>query len=126
MELDELKAIRRRNDARLERSLRLNAALLERSKLRKSSGRLLWLTAGISLEAVLTLIAALLIGSFAADHLREPRFFVPALLLGAYAIAIFAANLRQIVDLGSIDYARPVVTVGGGSRTCACFEFARR
>jgi hypothetical protein len=111
MELDELKAVWQSNEAELERTLRLNAELIEGRRLRESGRHLRRLTAGISLEAVFDLVAVLSIGSFAADHVGEPRFFVPAVLLGAYVIAIFAANVRQIVDLRSIDFAEPVVAV---------------
>jgi hypothetical protein len=111
MELDELKAVWQSNEAELDRTLRLNAELIEGRRLRESGRHLRRLTAGISLEAVFDLVAVLSIGSFAADHVGEPRFFVPAVLLGAYVIAIFAANVRQIVDLRSIDFAEPVVAV---------------
>lgn len=111
MELDELKAIWQNNEAHFERTLQLNAELIEERRLRESGRHLRRLTAGITLEAAFNLVAVLAIASFAADHVREPRFFVPALLLAAYAIAIFAANVRQIVDLRSIDFAEPVVGV---------------
>jgi hypothetical protein len=111
MELEEFKAIWQSNETQFERTLRLNAELIEERRLCESGRPLRRLTAAVSLEAGFNLVAVLLIGSFAADHVREPRFFVPALLLGAYAIAIFAANVRQIVDLRAIDFAQPVVTI---------------
>jgi hypothetical protein len=111
MELDDLKAIWRSNEARFERTMRLNADLIEQRRLCESGRRLRGLTAAISLEAAFNLVVIIAIGSFAADRAREPRFFVPALLLGAYAVAVFAANVHQIVDLRSIDFAEPVVAV---------------
>ena len=126
MELDDLKAIWRSNEARFERTMRLNADLIEQRRLCESGRRLRGLTAAISLEAAFNLVVIIAIGSFAADHARELRFFVPALLLGAYAIAVFAANVHQIVNLRSIDFAEPVVAVARRLENCACVAFARR
>jgi hypothetical protein len=111
MELDELKAIWTRDNQRLERSLHLNAELLQQLSVRQSGRSLRPLFGGTILELVLDFAGILLIGSFAADHYREPAFFVPALLLGAYAVAIFAAVLSQAVALGTIRYDEPVVAI---------------
>ncbi|HEY2555237.1 MAG TPA: hypothetical protein VGI15_08295 [Candidatus Cybelea sp.] len=113
MELDELKAIWTRDGQRLERMVRLNAEGLRQLSARRSGRSLRKLFGGTILELVQDFVGILLIGSFAADHSAEPAFFVPALLLGAYAIAIFAAVLSQAVALGAIRYDEPVVAIQG-------------
>ncbi len=74
MELDDLKRQWEDQDRKLDASLRLNARLLHDSVLAKADtatkrlSRLLWL------ELVMNVAAALLTGSFLANHISEARF----------------------------------------------------
>jgi len=63
------------------------------------------------LELILDGLLLLAIGSFAADHVREPRFFVPALMLHVSVILLSVPLLRQLVFLRGVDYAEPVVAI---------------
>ncbi|MBV8355566.1 MAG: hypothetical protein JO101_09615 [Candidatus Eremiobacteraeota bacterium] len=65
----------------------------------------------IAVELVGTLIGVLLVGSFAADHIREPQFFLPAVALWVYAIGLIVANIRQIARIKALDYDEPVAAI---------------
>lgn len=53
----------------------------------------------------------LLLGSFLAAHLTEPRFFLPALLLQVFAIMQLALHIHKLVMLRTLNYSEPVVTL---------------
>src|SRR5215813_7823293 len=95
MDIEELKRRWQEMDEKLDASLRLNervlaqAVLARARKASRSTGR------GLLVEIVLGAVPVLRLGSFLADHIREPRFWVPALLLDLFALASFAALLRQ-------------------------------
>ncbi|HEY6327454.1 MAG TPA: hypothetical protein VIW73_13200 [Candidatus Cybelea sp.] len=91
MEIQELKTLMEQSERRL--------APLQRLK------------RGIVAELALNLVGLILIGSFAADHAREPRFLIPAVALGAYAVGLLIAGVRQIVAVAGVDYDEPVVTI---------------
>jgi hypothetical protein len=111
MELDDLKEKWAQNNRKLEASMRLNTALLAQMNLGKTESSLKRLSMGVWLEQVLTLFVIVLLGSFAADHIHEPRFFIPALMLGVYAIILFVARVRELLDIANVDYAEPVITI---------------
>ncbi len=111
MEIQELKTLWEQSESRLAASLRLNTLLLQQANLRKAEGSLQRLKRGVVAELVLNLVGLVLIGSFAADHVREPRFLVPAAALGAYAVGLLIAGVRQIVAIAGLDYDEPVVAI---------------
>ena len=111
MELDDLKERWAASNRKLEASMRLNTHLVGQMNLARAEGSLKRLSWGVRLELALTLLVIVLLGSFAADHVRELRFLIPALMLGVYAIALFAARIRELVDIASVDYAEPVVAI---------------
>jgi hypothetical protein len=111
MEIHELKNLWEQSERRLAASLRLNTLLLQQANARKSEGSLQRLSRGILAELTVNLVGLVLIGSFAADHVREPRFFIPALTLGAYAIGLLIAAVRQMVMIAGVDYDEPVVAI---------------
>jgi hypothetical protein len=111
MEMEELKGLWARSEDRLEASMRLNTLLLQQTNLQRAAASLRRLSLGVLAELAVNLVAVVLLGSFAADHVREPRFLVPAIALGIYAIALLAAGVRQIVDIWSVDYDEPVVAL---------------
>ena len=111
MELDDLKQKLVEYDARLDRSLRLNARLLRESGLGRIEASLKPLSLGILAEAILNLAAVLLLGSFLGDHIAEPRFALPAALLLAGSIAIVGTGVRQWLALRTLDYGAPIVAI---------------
>jgi hypothetical protein len=66
---------------------------------------------GLSAEVIITLPVLLLLGSFLAAYITEPRFFVPALLLQLFAIVQLALHIHKLVVLRSLDYSEPVVSI---------------
>lgn len=94
-------------DTRLDRQSQALRALylqtVERA-VRRSS----W---GLSAEVIITIPVLLLLGSFLAAHIIEPRFFVPALLLQLFAIVQLALHIHKLVVLRSLDYSEPVVSI---------------
>jgi hypothetical protein len=111
MELDELKNVWAENNRQLAASMRLNTLLLQRNNLQIAGRSLQRLAYGLAAELAVNLIALMLIGSFAAGHVGEPRFLVPAVLLGIYMVALVAAGIRSIVQAGTIDYDETVVAI---------------
>jgi hypothetical protein len=111
MELDDLKALWAQDNRRLERSVRLNTLLLERSNLRRASTAMGRLSRGLTFELVANFAALLLLGSFAAANVSEPRFVVPAVLLGIYSVTLVAGLVRETVAVKGVDYDEPVVAI---------------
>jgi hypothetical protein len=111
MELDDLKQIWERQDAKLSASLRINTRLLVASGLAKTESALrrlsLFLVAGVAADS----LAVLWLGSFLADHVREPRFLIAGAALHLGAIALLVAGVRQLVALKGVDLGEPVVTI---------------
>mgnify|MGYP001252741220 CR=1 FL=1 len=111
MELDDLKRQWEDQDRKLDVRLRLNARRLNDSVLARADtatrglSRLLWL------ELVMNAAAALLTGSFLADHISEARFVIPAAGLHLGVIALIVASIHQLVAIGKLDYAAPVVGI---------------
>lgn len=111
MNLDDLKAQWEACDRRLTESIRLNARQLRESGLRRARGSLGWLSVGVVVELVLGVVLLLVIGSYMADHFREPRFFLPALVLQLYVVAQVGFAVHQLVAIRNIDYAGPVLAI---------------
>lgn len=111
MELDDLKELWIRSNRKLEASMRLNAQLLQQMNLGKTESSVRRLSWGLWVELALNALAVAIVGSFAADHLREPRFLIPALALDGYALALLVARIRELADLASVDYAEPVLAI---------------
>jgi hypothetical protein len=63
------------------------------------------------MELVCNAVALLLIGSFAGDNAGDIRFLIPAIVLGAYFVAITAADIHQLVRIRQVDYDEPVIAI---------------
>jgi hypothetical protein len=111
MELDDLKELWTQSNRKLEASVRLNSLLVQQMNLGKTESYVRRLSWGAWFEVGVNLLAVALLGSFAAGHLREPRFLIPALSLGGYALALLIVRVRELVELANIDYAEPVVAI---------------
>ncbi len=111
MELDELKRLWQEQDRKLDASLRLNRRLLEQSVLAKAAASLRRLDRLLWLELVLDLVPVVWLGSFLADHIGQPRFWIPAAALDAFAIGTVVALAREAFGIRSVDYAAPIVEI---------------
>ena len=111
MELDELKRHWENQDRKLDASIRLNSRLLHESVLGKAETSLRGLYRLLWLELMTSLFAALLLGSFLAKHVSEPRFLIPAAVLHLCVIGLLVSGVRQIVALKAVDYSAPIVGI---------------
>ncbi|MBV8530288.1 MAG: hypothetical protein JO104_03150 [Candidatus Eremiobacteraeota bacterium] len=111
MEIQEMKDLWAQSNRKLEASLRLNTVLLQQWNLRKADSSLKRLARGIAFELIVNVVGIVLIGAFIADHLREPQFLVPAVMLDAYGIALSIAAARQLAQLNAVDYDEAVVVI---------------
>ena len=111
MEIEEIKELWSQSNRRLEASVRLNTALLAQWNFRKANTSLERLSRGITFELISNVLAIVLLGSFAAAHVHEPRFLIPALVLDAYIIALAAGSGQQLAQIKAVDYDAPVVKI---------------
>jgi hypothetical protein len=113
MEIEQLKVLWNESNRKLEAGTRLNTRLLQQWNLRKVDTSLKRLARGITFEIVVNLAGIGLLGWFAADHVAEPSFLIPAVMLDIYAIALVIAAARQLFELNKLDYDGPVVEIAG-------------
>ena len=111
MELDDLKRSWEQHDRKLDASIRLNTRLLRGSVLGKAEAALKRLSRLLQVELVLSLGAAVWLGSFLWEHAVEGRFLIPALMLHLSVIALIATCIRQIVAISEVDYGAPIVAI---------------
>ena len=111
MELDEVKTLWAQAVRKLDASMRLNTLLLQRSNLRKAETSLKRLSAGVTFELVANVLAVVVLGAFAADHVGEPRFFFAAVLVDVYAVALVVVAARTLAAIHALDYDEPVVAL---------------
>lgn len=109
MELDDLKSAWRALDERVVSAHALNVRMFTELKLDKTRHALRQVTWLLWLEIVVALGAAVMTGSFLADHWRSARFAIPALALHGVAIAAIVSAVAQLTMLATLDYAGPVV-----------------
>ena len=110
-DLDEMKELWASQDKKLDETIRLNRELLRSVTLRKADSATQRMTLTLSLEAVTWFAIVASLGSFISHHIFVLRLSLSAIALDAYAIAVLAATIRQIVDLRRIDYSRPVAEI---------------
>lgn len=111
MELEDLKRSWEDQGRKLDASLRLNTNLLRESALSKAStatARLSWL---LMAEILLDLLLCVWLGSFNSDHITEPRFLIPGIVLHLFAIGSLILGVHQWLALKRIDYGEPVVAI---------------
>jgi len=109
MDLDELKEQWQKLDAKVQLGLRVDARLLREvtsARTQTFVGGEVWRRMPLLL---LDVLAVVWLGSFAADHVHELRFFVPAVALMAFAVFVLAAGVRQLALLRGVDYSAPVL-----------------
>jgi hypothetical protein len=111
MDLDELKRLWQEQDKKLDTVLRLQARLIAAPAQRRAVsalGRAAW---AWGIEAVLNFLVVAWLASFAADHLFEPRFYIPAAWLALGSLLLVIAGARQVVELRCLDLSLPVVEI---------------
>ena len=111
MELDELKAAWHELDRRLDANQQINLQVFKDLKLDGMRTELRRLSFLLSCELLSGVLATLLLGSFLVEHLGTARFAVPAVVLHAVAVFTIGAAAWQLVRIGRLDYAGPVVTL---------------
>lgn len=111
MEIEEIRNLWAENNRKLEGSMRLNRALMQQLDLRKADTMLKGLFWGIGSELIANSAGIALLGAFAAQHVHEPRFLIPAIVLDVYAIALVLAGARQLGEINAVDYDEPVVVI---------------
>ena len=111
MELQELKELWQAYDAKLEKSVKLNVAVLQEMKLARTRSltyRMGVFTVG---ELIIDFLAVVWLGSFMADQIHSVKFVIPALVLFGAALLSIASGIYRVVLLGQIDYSGPVAAV---------------
>lgn len=111
MELDDLKPAWNQLDRGRDALPTIIVSAVRDAKLdatRSALSRIAWL---LRYELLAGVVATLLAGSFLADHWREPRFLLPALVLHEYAIVTIVIAARQLVLLSRVDFSVPVIAV---------------
>ena len=111
MELDDIKQHLEHLDGKLDAALRLNRRVLDPRIIDKADKALRRLGWALGIELALGVVTVLLTGSFVADHVREPRFLVPGLLLHIFVIAQLAMLVRHAVVTRLIDFGAPIVEI---------------
>jgi hypothetical protein len=114
MELDDLKTLWKEADQRLgamESALRLSRRLASADSLDRMRSKLRFVHLALWYEIAFGVLACLMVGSYLFDHLGEIRFALPAAGLHLGAILVLGSAIRQLVALGQIDYAGPVVQI---------------
>jgi hypothetical protein len=111
MELDDLKAQWNEIDRKLDASIRLNTRVVRESLLGKAESALRRLSFFVTAEMIINVPLLYIFGSFMADHVTEPRFLLPALLLHLFVIAQLGSAIHQLVAVKRIDYGEPIVSI---------------
>lgn len=117
MELDEMKTIWQETGARLSRiegELRTEREGRQRATTslarERSRSKLRFVRLVLGYEIACGVLVVLLAGSYLFEHLGTLRFALPAAALHLAAILNLGVALWQLVALGRLDYAGPVVT----------------
>lgn len=111
MELAEMKNLWAQSNRKLEESVRLNVLLLQRCNLSRVDTLLARLGRGLIFELAMGVFAAGALAYFGYQHLREPQFLIPAVLLYLYALTYLIAVARQLAQVAGVDYDEPVLAI---------------
>ena len=110
MENDDVAAVWRAFDARLDELVQTQVLQIRRSSLAETQTVVDRLRRTLWLEILMNAFVVLLLGSFAADHARELPVLLASGVLDGYAIAILASTVAQLA-LAGIDFEEPVIAI---------------
>lgn len=108
MNFDELKARWEQASTEQEARMRLNPEALRAIAQRRSGSALRSMRVTLVLEAALNAAGVLAIGAFLGDHVREPRWAIPAVVLHLLALLALVSVVRQLVQWMQVDPSSPV------------------
>ena len=114
MELDDVKAMWKDADARLESietSLRVQQRLAESATRHRTRSRLRFVHLVLWYEVGFGALAVFLIGSYLWQNIGNPWFWIPAAALQVIAAGTLGSAAYQLVALGQSDYTGPVVAI---------------
>jgi hypothetical protein len=111
MELDELKQTWTEHARKLDRILSLNLQSLKTAQLDKTESALARFKAFRLFEMLVGIFILIPLGSYIEDHISVSTLAIPALIFAASVLVPVIANIRQLILLGQISYADPVITI---------------
>ncbi len=111
MTLEEMQEKWAEMDAKLDRSLRINAQLITEGKMKTVRSALKRLQISLGIESGLWLLIAIALGNFIHNHFSAPALLVSGLAVDIYVLANCSALIRQIALAGRLDYSQPVTTI---------------
>jgi hypothetical protein len=95
-------------NAKLEQMLQLNTRMLRESWLERHRADVGGTGHGV-VEVLVSVPVLFLLGNFAADHVGQWRFFLPAVALHVWTVVMLATGIFQRAALRKVDYGRPVL-----------------
>jgi hypothetical protein len=111
MDLEELKLIWANYDRKLDTCIRLSSQLLNAATLKKTHSAVQRWIAFVVFELVVNLLGVVLLGSFIADEIASPRFWIPALVLDLFLVSLVAATIRLLAMASAIDFGAAVAEI---------------
>ena len=111
MELDDLKLAWQSLDRRLAEQHALNLHVFKETKLAQAKSKLRPLMIGQVLQLLAGVAICLLFAPFWIEHIGTPHFLISGVLLHAYGIMFIALAVRELILIGQIDYAAPVLVI---------------
>jgi hypothetical protein len=111
MDLEEIKNMWGDYDEKLDKNLQLNLQLLKRMNFDKAKFRMRWLLVLKTVEMCWLFFLVQYFADFTIRNFSEPRFCIPAIILGLVGIGYFALDVVQlslIMQLQLKDNDQPV------------------
>jgi len=111
MDLEKLKTIWDNYDEKLDETLEINKDLNKILKMEKVRTKLRKFVIYRSLELLFAIIVISFLWDFAAFHINEIQFVIPAAILIIFFIFGITGIVRQIVTIWMIDYSATVLEI---------------
>ena len=111
IELDELKQKWAEYDHKLDLNIQLARQLLTAKHLNRAQWALRRMALFLTLEGAITLAVIMVLGEFIGNHIDTWRFFVPAVFLDLFQIALLVVLGQQIRIAMQIDYSQPIAVI---------------
>jgi hypothetical protein len=111
MELDELKTMWLSNDAKLDRSIKLNEQSIELIRTQKVISKLTPLYRQRVIESIFHLVAIVLLAGFLFKNISQFPYAASAIVLLAFYTTTFLNALKQINIIKTMDYSKDLATI---------------